>query len=231
MSLIRQAHAGVLVVLLLHGWPYDIDDYVEVAPLLAARGYRVIVPHLRARIHALFSTPPRPVRSARRNRRGCDPDRRVSRLRLGCRAACVVAALRPERCTGLVSVNDYLIQDFAHAGRRFRLNSNGASGLNSISRRRGSRGPGRQSKRYRPPAVDQCTHLALRRCDLPARRRFIRQSGLYRRGDPLVSASPWPGTRLAEICGCPGQASSPAGHHGAHRYARRGGECHHPCHR
>src|ERR687884_131133 len=34
-------------VLLLHGWPYDIHSYVEVAPLLAARGYRVIIPHLR----------------------------------------------------------------------------------------------------------------------------------------------------------------------------------------
>jgi pimeloyl-ACP methyl ester carboxylesterase len=34
-------------VILLHGWPYDIHDYIEVAPILAAKGYRVIVPHLR----------------------------------------------------------------------------------------------------------------------------------------------------------------------------------------
>ena len=60
MRPIRQVRAGVLevgyfetgpgdgqVVLLLHGWPYDIHDYIEVAPLLAAQGYRVIVPHLR----------------------------------------------------------------------------------------------------------------------------------------------------------------------------------------
>jgi hypothetical protein len=57
---IRQVHAGVLdigyfeagpsdgqAVLLLHGFPYDIHSYVEVAPMLAAKGYRVIVPHLR----------------------------------------------------------------------------------------------------------------------------------------------------------------------------------------
>src|SRR5207249_4542879 len=57
---LKQIDAGVLnvgyaeagpmdgpVVILLHGWPYDIHSFVDVAPLLAARGYRVIVPHLR----------------------------------------------------------------------------------------------------------------------------------------------------------------------------------------
>ena len=60
MGPIKQINAGVLnvgyyetgpadgpVVILLHGWPYDIHTYVDVAPLLAAKGYRVIVPHLR----------------------------------------------------------------------------------------------------------------------------------------------------------------------------------------
>jgi len=67
MRPIRQVRAGVLevgyfetgpsdgqVVLLLHGWPYDIHDYVEVAPLLAAQGYRVIVPHLRGHGYTRF---------------------------------------------------------------------------------------------------------------------------------------------------------------------------------
>ena len=73
---IIQVHAGVLdigyfeagpsdgqAVLLLHGFPYDIHSYVEVAPMLAAKGYRVIVPHLRGHgtTHA-SSTPPRRVR-------------------------------------------------------------------------------------------------------------------------------------------------------------------------
>jgi hypothetical protein len=47
-------------VFLLHGWPYDIHDYIEVAPILAAQGYRVIIPHLRGH-GPTFSTRPRPA--------------------------------------------------------------------------------------------------------------------------------------------------------------------------
>jgi pimeloyl-ACP methyl ester carboxylesterase len=112
-------------VILLHGWPYDIHDYIEVAPILAALGYRVIVPHLRGHgsTHFLDAATPRAGQQAAI---GVDVVALMDALNIptavlagydwGGRAACVVAALWPERCAGLVSVNDYLIQDIAHAG-------------------------------------------------------------------------------------------------------------------
>jgi pimeloyl-ACP methyl ester carboxylesterase len=112
-------------VILLHGWPYDIHDYIEVAPILAALGYRVIVPHLRGHgsTHFLDAATPRAGQQAAI---GVDVIALMDALNIptavlagydwGGRAACIVAALWPERCAGLVSVNDYLIQDIAHAG-------------------------------------------------------------------------------------------------------------------
>ena len=112
-------------VILLHGWPYDIHDYIEVAPILAAQGYRVIVPHLRGHGSTRFLDTATP-RSGQQAAIGVDVIALMDALKIptavlagydwGGRAACVVAALWPERCAGLVSVNDYLIQDIAHAG-------------------------------------------------------------------------------------------------------------------
>jgi pimeloyl-ACP methyl ester carboxylesterase len=112
-------------VILLHGWPYDIHDYIEVAPILTAQGYRVIVPHLRGHGSTRFLDTATP-RSGQQAAIGVDVIALMDALKIptavlagydwGGRAACVVAALWPERCTGLVSVNDYLIQDIAHAG-------------------------------------------------------------------------------------------------------------------
>jgi pimeloyl-ACP methyl ester carboxylesterase len=111
-------------VILLHGWPCDIHDYIEVAPILAARGYRVIVPHLRGHGSTSFIDTATP-RSGQQAAIGADVIALMDALKMptavlagydwGGRAACVVAALWPQRCTGLVSVNDYLIQDIAHA--------------------------------------------------------------------------------------------------------------------
>jgi pimeloyl-ACP methyl ester carboxylesterase len=112
-------------VILLHGWPYDIHDYIEVAPILSAQGYRVIIPHLRGHGSTRFLDTATP-RSGQQAAIGVDVIALMDALKIptavlagydwGGRAACVVAALWPERCTGLVSVNDYLIQDIAHAG-------------------------------------------------------------------------------------------------------------------
>lgn len=112
-------------VLLLHGYPYSIDSYVEVAPMLAARGCRVIVPYLRGHGSTRFLDSETP-RSGQQAAIGVDVIALMDALKLnrailagydwGGRAACVVAALWPERCTGLVSVNSYLIQDIAKAG-------------------------------------------------------------------------------------------------------------------
>jgi pimeloyl-ACP methyl ester carboxylesterase len=111
-------------VLLLHGFPYDIHSYVEVAPMLAAKGYRVIVPHLRGHGTTRFLEAATP-RAGQQGAIGADVIASMDALNIpsavlagydwGGRAACVAAALWPERCKGLVSVNGYLIQDIAHA--------------------------------------------------------------------------------------------------------------------
>lgn len=113
-------------VVLLHGFPYDIHSYVDVAPLLAERGCRVIVPYLRGYGPTRFRDAATP-RSGEQAAIGSDLIALLDALAIpravfagydwGGRAACVGAALWPERCTGLVSVNGYLIQDIAHALR------------------------------------------------------------------------------------------------------------------
>lgn len=134
---VKQIDAGVLnvgyveagpadgpVVILLHGWPYDIHSYIDVAPLLAARGCRVIVPYLRGHGTTRFLDKATP-RSGQQASLGADVIALMDALGItravlagydwGGRAACVVAALWPERCIGLISVNSYLIQDISKA--------------------------------------------------------------------------------------------------------------------
>lgn len=111
-------------VLLLHGWPYDIHSFVDVAPMLASRGCRVIVPFLRGHGSTRFLDRSSP-RSGQQAAIGDDVVALMDALGIrdavlagfdwGGRAACVVAALWPERCSGLVSVNGYLVQDIARA--------------------------------------------------------------------------------------------------------------------
>jgi len=134
---LRHVDAGVLnvayyeagpadgpVVMLLHGFPYDIHSYVDVAPRLAAQGCRTIVPYLRGYGPTCFRDASAP-RSGEQAAIGTDLIALMDALGVrralfagydwGGRAACVGAALWPERCTGLVSVNGYLIQDIAKA--------------------------------------------------------------------------------------------------------------------
>ena len=110
--------ADGLAVLLLHGWPYDIHSYAEVVPLLAARGYRSIVPYLRGYGTTHFLSD-----ETRRNGQQAvlahDAIALLDALHIeraiiggfdwGARTADIVAALWPERCTALVSVSGYLI--------------------------------------------------------------------------------------------------------------------------
>ncbi len=113
-------------VVLLHGFPYDIHSYVDVAPQLAAEGCRVIVPYLRGYGPTRFREAGT-ARSGEQAAIGADLIALLDALAIpralfagydwGGRAACVGAALWPERCTGLVSVNGYLIQDIANALR------------------------------------------------------------------------------------------------------------------
>jgi pimeloyl-ACP methyl ester carboxylesterase len=134
---LRQIDAGVLsvgyheagpadgpVVMLMHGFPYDIHSFVDVAPMLAAQGCRVIVPYLRGYGPTRFRDKATP-RSGEQAAVGADLMALMDALGIkravvagydwGGRAACVVAALWPDRCAGLVCVNSYQIQNIAKA--------------------------------------------------------------------------------------------------------------------
>jgi pimeloyl-ACP methyl ester carboxylesterase len=128
---VQQIDAGVLsvgyvevgpangpVAILLHGWPYDIHSFVDVAPLLATRGYRVIVPYLRGYGSTRFLSGDT-VRNGQPSAVVSDCVALMDALNVrkailagfdwGARTADIIAALWPERCKGLVSVSGYLI--------------------------------------------------------------------------------------------------------------------------
>jgi pimeloyl-ACP methyl ester carboxylesterase len=111
-------------VALMHGFPYDVHSYVDVAPMLAQAGCRVIVPYLRAYGPTSFVDAKTP-RSGEQAALGADLLALMDALQVpravlagydwGGRACCVVAALWPQRCAGLVSFNSYNIFDHARA--------------------------------------------------------------------------------------------------------------------
>jgi pimeloyl-ACP methyl ester carboxylesterase len=128
---LRQVDAGLLdvgyvdagpndgpVVMLLHGWPYDVHSYGEVAPLLMAAGYRVVVPYLRGYGTTRFLSEDT-FRNGEQAALAVDAVALLDALDVesailagfdwGARTADIVAALWPERCNGLVSVSGYLI--------------------------------------------------------------------------------------------------------------------------
>ncbi len=128
---IKQINAGVLSVgyvdvgsvtgepvILLHGWPYDIHAYQEVASILVARGHRVIVPYLRGHGTTRFLYADTP-RNGQQSALAIDIVAFMDALKIdkaiiggfdwGARTANIIAALWPERCKALVSVSGYLI--------------------------------------------------------------------------------------------------------------------------
>ena len=135
---IRQVDAGVLSVgyaeagpadgppvILLHGWPYDIHSFVDVTPLLATAGHRVIVPYLRGYGATRFLSG-EAFRNGQPSALAVDAIALMDALRIeratiagfdwGARTANIVAALWPERCKAMVSVSGYLISN-PEAGR------------------------------------------------------------------------------------------------------------------
>jgi pimeloyl-ACP methyl ester carboxylesterase len=106
------------VVLLLHGWPYDIHSFVDVAPLLAAKGYRVIVPFLRGYGTTRFLSNDT-FRNGQQAAVALDIIALMDALKIqkatlagfdwGARTANIIGALWPERCKAMVSVSGYLI--------------------------------------------------------------------------------------------------------------------------
>jgi pimeloyl-ACP methyl ester carboxylesterase len=130
---LKQIDAGVLhvgyaeagppdgpAVMLLHGWPYDIHSFVDVAPLLAAASYRVIVPHLRGHGTTRFLSSGT-FRNTQQSVVALDIIALMDVLKIeqailagydwGARTANIIAALWPERCKAMVSVNGYLINN------------------------------------------------------------------------------------------------------------------------
>lgn len=128
---LKQIDAGVLnigyaeagsvddpVVILLHGWPYDIHSYADVAPRLASAGYRVIVPYLRGYGSTRFLSNGT-LRSGQPSAVAADIVALMDALKIqkatlagydwGARTANIIAALWPERCKAMVSVSGYLI--------------------------------------------------------------------------------------------------------------------------
>jgi pimeloyl-ACP methyl ester carboxylesterase len=128
---LKQIDAGVLnvgyaeagpangpAVILLHGWPYDIHSFVDVSPLLASAGYRVIIPYLRGYGTTRFLSS-ETIRNAQPSALAADVIAMMDALKIeqatlagfdwGARTANIVAALWPERCKGMVSVSGYLI--------------------------------------------------------------------------------------------------------------------------
>jgi pimeloyl-ACP methyl ester carboxylesterase len=130
---LRQVRAGLLdvgyaelgpadgrVAILLHGWPYDIHSFADVAPRLAAAGYRVIVPHLRGHGTTRFLSAST-LRNGQQAAVALDIIALMDALQIrsavfgafdwGARTAAIIAAMFPERCAGLVSVSGYLISN------------------------------------------------------------------------------------------------------------------------
>jgi pimeloyl-ACP methyl ester carboxylesterase len=160
---IRQIDAGLLnvgyaevgpaqgrAVVLLHGWPYDIHSYDEVAPLLASRGYRVIAPYLRGYGTTRFLSGDTP-RNGQPSALAVDLTAFLDALAIdkailagfdwGARTGDIVAALWPERCSALVSVSGYLIGSQA-AGKLPLPPPGSSSGGTSSTSRRSAAGPG-----------------------------------------------------------------------------------------
>ena len=128
---IKQIDAGLLnigyaefgssnrsVVILLHGWPYDIHTYPDVASLLESAGYRVIIPYLRGYGSTIFLSD-KTLRNGQQSALALDIIDLMNALKIekaiiggcdwGARTANIIAALWPERCKGMVSVSGYLI--------------------------------------------------------------------------------------------------------------------------
>ena len=187
--------AGGPPVILLHGWPYDIHTYVDVAPLLASAGYRVFVPYLRGYGTTRFLSS-ETFRNAQPSAVASDIVALMDALKIekailggcdwGARTVCIMAALWPERCKAMVSVSGYLIGS-QESGRmplppqaelqwwyQYLLgHRTRAGGLREI--------PPRLCE---ADLADRFAEVELRRCHVQSQRGGVRQSGSRRHSDP-----------------------------------------------
>jgi len=144
-------------VILLHGWPYDIHAFVDVAPILASAGFRVIVPHVRGYGTTTFLSDAT-LRNGQPSALAVDTIALMDALKIekatlagfdwGGRTADIVAALWPERCTALVAVSGYLIGS-QEAGKM-------PLPPQAARRRRGRAAPARRNGRGRTTRMRPC---------------------------------------------------------------------------
>ena len=195
-------------VILLHGWPYDIHSYVDVAPLLAAAGYRVIVPYLRGYGTTRFLSDETP-RNGQQSALAVDVIALMDALKIekamlggfdwGARTANIVAALWPERCKAMVSVSGYLIG--SQAGRQDAAAAEGrAAMVVPVLFRHGAR-----PRRLRQVPRDfakliwqtRFAEMEIRRRHVRSQRGGLRQPGPRRHRDPQLPLAARPGRRAS----------------------------------
>ena len=198
------------MVLLLHGWPYDIHTYVDVAPLLASAGYRVIVPYLRGYGTTRFLSSATP-RNGQPSAIAVDIVALMDALKIekaiiggcdwGARTANIMAALWPERCKGMVSVSGYLIGS-QEAGK---MPLPPKAELEwwyqyYFATERGRAGYEKYTARLRKAHLAaRFAKVGLRRCHLRSQRGCFRQSGSCRHRHAQLPLAAGPGRRRAEI--------------------------------
>ena len=197
-------------VILLHGWPYDIYSFVDVAPLLASAGYRVIVPYLRGYGTTRFLSSDT-LRNGQPSAVAVDIVAFMDALKIekatlagfdwGARTANIVAALWPERCKALVSVSGYLIGS-QEAGKMplppkaelqwwyqfYFATERGRAGYDKI--------PARLREAH---LAARLAEMELRRRHVRSQRRGLRQSGPRRDRDPQLSLAARARRRRSEI--------------------------------
>ena len=228
----KPARADGPAVILLHGWPYDIHSFVDVAPLLASAGYRVIVPYLRGYGTTRFLSSDTP-RNGQPSAVAVDIIALMDALKIekatlagfdwGARTANIIAALWPERCKAMVSVSGYLIGS-QEAGKVplppkaelqwwyqfYFATERGRAGYD----------------KYRHDFAKLIWQLAspkwdLRRCHVRSQRRGLRQPGSRRHRDPQLPLAARPGRRRGEIRRSGKAACRRPGDRRAHHHAGR----------
>ena len=207
---LKQIEAGVLnvgyaedgpadgpVVILLHGWSYDIHSYVDVAPLLASAGCHVLVPYLRGYGTTRFLSNETP-RNGQQGALAADIIAFMDALKIekatiagydwGARTANIVAALWPERCKAMVSVSGYLIGSQKLSEAPLPPKAELQCRIPEIH------------ARFRPPDLGaRLAEMGLRRRHFRSLRSGLRQSRPRRRLDPQLSLAARSGAGRAEI--------------------------------
>ena len=182
-------------VILLHGWPYDIHSFVDVAPLLASAGYRVIVPYLRGYGTTRFLSNDT-FRNGQPSAVALDTIALMDALKIekaiiggfdwGARTADIIAALWPERCKALVSVSGYLIGSQEAGKMPLPPKAELAMVVPILFRHRTRPGRLRQipARLCEAHLAARFAEVGLRRCHVRSHRGVLRQSGSRRHRDP-----------------------------------------------